>query len=410
MNDEQRPVEWKVISAGAMLTLSGSAIYFLIPIYLGSMMEALSLNPAQAGILSGGEYYAIAITSLLGPFWIHRFNWRRLALFGALMAGIGHAATMMLDSFPLIVLARIFTGLLGEGILYSLSFAVLGEIREPSRGFGIAMAVSITVTSVVIYFSPVLFDLFNQNGILMVLLGLAVFMCAFIAWIPASSEKARQTAHADIEKRSTRHTRWIPLFGLGSLALWFVGPGGFWAFAERMADLQGISAQRIALGFSLANGIGVTGPLLATWIGSRFGQNIPAISATLIMVLLVWLYCGNFTSDEFTIYVILYSAIWSFGSVYFFAFIAAIDWSGRLNVLTPGFQTIGLGAGPVIMGYLVNSYSYAAIGWSHGMFSLIGLLLFVPIAMGFSGNTRSAPSTNTYSSSRISLDNPPKPF
>ena len=386
-SDYQRPDEWKVISAGAFLTLSGSAIYFLIPIYLGSMMEALSLNPVQAGILSGGEYYAIAITSLLGPLWINRFNWRKLALFGSLMACIGHVTTIMLESFPLIVAARIFTGLLGEGILYSISFAVLGDTREPARGFGIAMVVSIFVTSIVIYFSPVLFHLHEQNGIVMVLLGLTIVMVAFIAWIPGSSKKARQASSASIEKGSVQYTKWIPVFGLGSLALWFVGPGGFWAFAERMANLQGISAEQVALGFSLANGIGVTGPLLAAWIGSRFGRNIPAVSATLIMVLLVWLYCGNFTSNEFTVYVILYSTIWSFGSVYFFAFIAAIDWNSKLNVLAPGFQTIGLGAGPVVLGYLVNNYSYDAVGWSHGAFSLIALVLFIPIAMRFSGNT-----------------------
>ena len=111
--EQPRADEWKVVAAGALLTLSGSAIYFLIPFYLGSMMESLSLSPAQAGILSSSEYYAIAITSLLGPLWIGRFNWRKLAIFGVIVACIGHTVTMMLDSFPLIVAARIFTGLLG---------------------------------------------------------------------------------------------------------------------------------------------------------------------------------------------------------------------------------------------------------------------------------------------------------
>ena len=68
--DHTRPDEWKIIAAGALLTLSGSAIYFLVPFYVGTMMEFLALTPSQAGILSGSEYYAIAITSLLGPFWI----------------------------------------------------------------------------------------------------------------------------------------------------------------------------------------------------------------------------------------------------------------------------------------------------------------------------------------------------
>jgi predicted MFS family arabinose efflux permease len=78
--------------------------------------------------------------------------------------------------------------------------------------------------------------------------------------------------------------------------------------------------------------------------------------------------------------VIVYSTIWAFGSVYFFAFIADIDSTGKLNVLTPAFQTIGLGGGPIIMGLLVGSDNYSAISWSHALFSVLALLIFVPIA------------------------------
>ena len=383
-SDNPRPVEWKIISAGALLTLSGSAILFLVPLYLGAMMESLALTPAQAGVLSGGEYYAIATTSLLGPFWIRRFNWRYLALFGVAMASIGHIGTMSFDNFELIVASRIFAGLFGEGVLYSISFSVLGETRSPDRSFGIAMAVSIVTTSIIIYFSPQLFALLDRNGLVMVLLALAIAMSAVIPWLPTGSTKAivgnvsRALSESGISRFSSQ---FIPISGLVALALWFIGPGGFWAFAERMANLQGVSPDRIALGFSLANSIGVIGPLAATALGSRFGRSLPASVATIAMVMIVWLYSGEFSSMEFTVYVILYSAIWSFGSVYFFAFIAAVDWNGKLNVLVPGFQTIGLGGGPLIMGYLVSGADYSAVSWSHALFSIVALIIFVPIAL-----------------------------
>ena len=378
--DHTRPDEWKIIAAGALLTLSGSAIYFLVPFYVGTMMEFLALTPSQAGILSGSEYYAIAITSLLGPFWIRRFDWRKVAVFGVVVACIGHVATMMLNSFPLIVAARIFTGLLGEGVLYSISFAVLGETRDPAKGFGVAMAVSIVATSVVIYFSPALSAMFGRNGIVLALLAFTLLMATLIIWIPRRSVKKPSAKNQNAAVDSSRGVNWIPLLGLISLAIWFIGPGGFWAFAERMADLQGLTTEQIALGFSLANFIGVIGPLLAGWLGCRYGRNLPAIVSTAVMVLVVYLYCGTFNSQQFTLYVIVYSTIWAFGSVYFFAFIADIDSTGKLNVLTPAFQTIGLGGGPIIMGLLVGSDNYSAISWSHALFSVLALLIFVPIA------------------------------
>ena len=151
MIGEQQTCAWKVIAAGSMLTLSGSAIYFLMPIYLGSMMESLSLSSTRGGILSGSEYYAIAFTSLTGPFWIHRFSWRKLAIVGIVISCIGHTATLLLDDYTLIVAARVLTGVFGEGILYSISFAVLAETRNPDRSFGIAMVVSVVVTATAIF-------------------------------------------------------------------------------------------------------------------------------------------------------------------------------------------------------------------------------------------------------------------
>lgn len=379
-----RPEEWKIVSAGALLTLSGSAILFLVPLYLGAMMESLSLTPAQAGVLSGSEYYAIAVTSLLGPFWIRRFNWRNLALFGVAMACVGHIATMSFDSYELIVASRIFVGLFGEGVLYAISFSVLGETRRPDRSFGIGMAVSIVTTSVIIYFSPQLFSLLDRNGLVMVLLGLALVMGVVVPWLPTGSTKsvASTVSPARTETGNSKSLgQLIPILGLVALALWFIGPGGFWAFAERMANLQGVSPQQIALGFSLANSIGVIGPLAAAALGNRFGRSLPASIATTVMVMIVWLYSGEFSSAEFTVYVVLYSAIWSFGSVYFFAFIAAVDWNGKLNVLVPGFQTIGLGGGPLIMGYLVGGASYGVVSWTHALFSIVALIIFVPIAI-----------------------------
>ena len=264
---------------------------------------------------------------------------------------------------------------------------MLGELHKPEKGFGVAMAVSIVVTSIVIYFSPSLTAMLGRNGIVAVLLGLTLAMATVIAWVPQGSTRKYSAVEGNSVDDAARRRNWIPLLGLASVAIWFIGPGGFWAFAERMAVLQGVPTGKIALGFSLANAIGVVGPLFAGWLGCRFGRNLPALASTVAMVAVVYLYAGSFNNQQFTIYVILYSTIWAFGSVYFFGLIAAIDWNGKLNVLTPGFQTIGLGGGPLIIGFLVGSDNYGAVGWSHALFSLLALIIFVPIAWRFSGRT-----------------------
>ncbi len=387
MTDEQRPAEWKVISAGAMLTLSGSAIYFLMPIYLGSMMESLSLSSTWAGVLSGGEYYAIALTSLTGPFWVNRFNWRKLVMAAIVISIIGHTVTMLLDNYAYILTARILTGLLGEGILYSISFAVLADTRNPDRNFGIAMIVTVVVTAVAIFYSSTLNDIFGRNAMVLVLLGSALMTVFILSWLPVQSEKAQKISRTDTTLVHAQ-LKWLPALGLLALAIWFIGPGGFWAFAERMAVAQDVTRSQISLGFALATGIGVIGPLVPICIGTRFGRIWPVVLPTAIMTVLVILYSGNFTASEFTLYVIFFSIFWGVGSVYLFGLIAEIDWNGRCSVLTPAFQSMGLGAGPVIIGLLVDIYGYGSVGWAYAVLTSISILLFLYVVL-YSGASKS---------------------
>lgn len=111
----QSPDSPKSITAGVLLTLAGSAIYFLMPAYLGDMATAMTLGPQQMGVLGGAEIAAIAIASVFSSFWIKRVRWRRAALVGAIVTVCGDLLTCLVHSYLPILVLRVFTGLLGEG-------------------------------------------------------------------------------------------------------------------------------------------------------------------------------------------------------------------------------------------------------------------------------------------------------
>ena len=208
-----------------------------------------------------------------------------------------------------------------------------------------------------------------------VLLGSALMTFCVVLWVPTRSEKARESRR--ISSAVHGGIKWLPTLGLIALATWFIGPGGFWAFAERMAVAQNVSRNQISLGFALATGIGVLGPLVPIFIGTRFGRAWPVIVPTVIMTLLVILYSGPFSANEFTLYVVLFSTLWGVGSVYLFGLIAALDWNGRSSVLTPAFQSMGLGAGPVIMGYIADDLGYGSVGWTYAILTLMSIFIFL---------------------------------
>jgi DHA1 family inner membrane transport protein len=395
---DQTAGEWKSIIAGTLLTTCGLAVYILMPLHLGAMMTALQLTAAQAGILSGSEYYAMGAASLFAPLWIRRFNWQKMALFSSTMACIGHIATIISTDFELIVAARIFTGLFGQGILYAISFAVLAETRNPDRSFGIAIAVATLITAFPLWNGPLLLDLFGRNSVIIVLLGITLLLLPVIKFTPTGSNKTQQNT-SNTASTTFHHKAWIPVTGLAALALWYVGPGGFWAFSERIADSQGISSSEISTVFALAVGISITGPLLAAGIGDRFGRMWPVFLSTTLMTLIVLAFSNNIINNAFMPSFILFNVLMGISCVYLFGLIAIIDTTGKLNVLTPAFQAIGEGTGPLIMGYLVGSYGYATVGWSYSAFALIALLLLFPVI--FHINNSASSTVNTIASKHM---------
>jgi len=70
-------------------------------------------------------------------------RWRTAALVGAAVTVVGDALTCLAHGYLPILVLRVLTGLLGEGILYPLSFVVLGQTRDPDRSFGIALSYSV---------------------------------------------------------------------------------------------------------------------------------------------------------------------------------------------------------------------------------------------------------------------------
>ena len=374
--------EWRTIAAGTLLTLSGSAIFYIMPIYLGSMMEAFALNPKQAGILSGSEFYAIALTSLLGPLWIHRFSWRSLVLFGAIMATGGHILTMMANSYETIIVARIITGLFGEGVLYAVSFAVLASTHDPDRSFGIALMAANFITAIAAFGSAVLHTIFDRNAMVLVLLLFSLIIFVSLIWIPERSVASKPISIDKESDRATVDLVWIQTFALVALAVWFAGPGGFYAFAERLASEQGLTAQQIANAFALSIALSFIGPMIPALLGGeRFNRLWPIAISTIFMCILVLHFTGKFSAMGFTIGIVLFLVLWGIASVFLFGLIAALDSNGRISVLTPACQSIGLAIGPVVMGISVNGYGYSAMSWTYALFAAVSLLLFVPIVI-----------------------------
>jgi predicted MFS family arabinose efflux permease len=135
--------DMRLMLLGGLLYVAGSTIFYMMPPYLAFLGGRLSLDAEQLGTLAAIESLAIAITSLLGPFWIGRIDRRICIVVGALACVVGNVATGFAGSFDMLLVTRFLIGLFGEGLLYTTSFVVLGAARDIDRAFAIALTAAV---------------------------------------------------------------------------------------------------------------------------------------------------------------------------------------------------------------------------------------------------------------------------
>jgi predicted MFS family arabinose efflux permease len=129
---------------------------FMIMSPLGDMlMKSLSLKPEQFGIAVSAYAFSAGISGLLTAGFADRFDRKKLLLFFYVGFVLGTVFCSMANTYPLLVAARIITGLFG-GVIGSVSMAIITDlftIEQRGRtmgfiqmGFGASQVLGIPIS------------------------------------------------------------------------------------------------------------------------------------------------------------------------------------------------------------------------------------------------------------------------
>ncbi|PZU56259.1 MAG: hypothetical protein DI547_17030 [Sphingobium sp.] len=365
--------------------LAGSVILFFMPSYVGYIESLTHASPSQLGLIAGCETWAIAMASLLSPVWSQYLSIRLGALIGALVCLLGNLSALMVTDITLLLAIRIPTGFF-EGVLYALSFKVLGRTDNPVRAMGVASTALVIVGTSGLWLAPRIGIALNVNGSIAILALLCVTLLPLV-WTAQSHEDATFTAPTD--RDSAR-----PWVGLVGQTLWFGGPGAVWAFATPIATQQGLSPATIADALALGAACGVVGPLFCGWFGDRAGK-VPLILISTVGMLGATIFFVN-PRLPFSIGtdLVALNIFWNVGSVYMFALICVGDTSGRASLLVPASHALGFAVGPMAAGFLADRYGYGVMPSFLAGISLIAFVVLVPLWISSRTTAlRAAPAT-----------------
>jgi predicted MFS family arabinose efflux permease len=359
---------------GSLLYTAGSAILYVLPAYLSELSSHLGINEAQMGSITAAENLGIALASMISMLWLTRVDRRVLAVAGTIFCVTFNLVAFLSRSFGLLVIARFLTGLLGEGILFSLAFAVLGSTRNPDRSFGIGLTVVVMFGSLVLGSSTYLDRVPVGTGALLPLAILPLGIIVALKWMPLGGGPAASRSDSAAVGPIGR----LAIVAIGGMTIWFAAPGAFWTFAESAAVTRKISAETISIALAIGNTAGLLGSVMAAWQANRWGRFRPIMIATACLSLSVVAFGHSTSLVALALALSAFNIVWNYATVYEMALVVALDPAGRAALGIAAAQVTGFAAGGFFSGLAISEASYAALPIVVCLFSAAGLLVLVP--------------------------------
>ena len=362
------------VALGSLLYTAGSAILYVLPAYLGELSSHLGINEAQMGSITAAENIGIALASIIGMLWLTRVDRRVLAVTGTIFCVILNILAFFSRSFGSLVVARFLTGLLGEGILFSLAFAVLGSTRDPDRSFGIGLTVVVMFGSLVLGSSTYIDRVPFGAGALLPLAILPLGILVALKWMPPVGGASAFRSGSDTVGPTGR----LAIVAIGGMTIWFAAPGAFWTFAESAVAARKIPGETISIALAIGNAAGLLGSAMAAWQGNRWGRFWPIMIATACLCVSVVASGRSMSVVGLALALSAFNIFWNYATVYEMALVVALDPVGRAALGISAAQVMGFAAGGFFSGLAISAATYAALPMVVCLFAVAGLLVLAP--------------------------------
>ena len=310
----------------------------------------------QIGTIATFETLSISVASIILSRIVNRLDRRKIFITSAILVILGNILTILSPTLSYVILARVISGL-GSGAIVATVVATIARGSNAQMTFALLNS-GVGVMGVLLPFClPIIIASNGMNGAYSFHLFISLFTFLFISFLTLSSDADDNQNTVSSYKG---YAGWASMIGT---SLIFLGHAGIFAFSAKIGATLGISVIQVGYVFMAGGLLTIFGPLLAGFIGQRFGSLFPCL--ILITILLVTgIILANVTSALiFFIVVPLCGMIPMILTPFFLGGMAKLDPSGSLAAAHPAFSTMGGAAGPVVMGYTIDMAGFTSIGW-----------------------------------------------
>jgi len=345
----------------------------IMPLNIIAISERfIEATNGQIGTIATFETLSISIASIVLSRIVNRLDRKKIFITSAILVIFGNIFTILAPSLNYVILARIISGL-GSGAIVATVVATIARGSNAQMTFALLNS-GVGVMGVLLPFClPIIIASNGMNGAYSFHLFISLFIFLFISLLALSSESENKQNTISSYKG---YAGWASMLGT---SLIFLGHAGIFAFSAKIGATLGISVIQVGYVFMAGGLLTIFGPLLAGFIGQRFGSLVPCLILITILLVTGIILANVKSALIFFIAVPLCGMIPMILTPFFLGGMAKLDPSGSLAAAHPAFSTMGGAAGPVVMGYTIDMAGFTSIGWVLILMVLIGTPL---ISMG----------------------------
>lgn len=359
-----------VVLAAAIL---GPAVFLILPAFVGALAETFGFTDGQLGVLASADLFGMGIAAATGLYWLHRWPWPRVVRPALLVVVLGNLAATVPDDFSTLLAIRLVVGFAG-GLIMAVAMAFFSHRNDPNRAMAWLLVGQVTFIVIALSTLPAVVEAYGVDSIFAILALLTSALLLVVRYIPEGAPAGDAT-------RSRGGGTLAGVVVLVAIAMFFVALSGLWAFVGLIGEDAGLSAAEVATALALSTAISLLGPLYGVAVSERFGCRPPIIGGLAChLVVVVWMSFYSYGFFGFLILLSLFQLGWNLPLSYQFAVLVRRDISRRLVALVPTFQAMGIAAGPVVLGFAIESFGYRVAPQVAATFLLAYGVLLVPLA------------------------------
>lgn len=328
----------------------GPAATILMPMIVGGLIDGYGFVEQEAALIGSLEGLGVVVALVAAAFWVRKVAWTKAVFIGCLLTAAINLFSTTVSDLELLMIARFLAGLFA-GTLFSVTVAALGDNREPDRAFGVAQGLQGILMFAGFAVAPGLIQAYGVNGMYYLLAAASLVMMLSLVRFPAQGVN-----HAELMKLAggDTHTGLIAL-GLFSSFIFFIASFGFWAFAERIGQAAGLSADTIGYGLGASQILAISGGVIAAVVSDRFGRTLPLLLVIIGQSSVYLALLGQqFSAATFYICTGIFQALFVIGVSYQMGVIAKLDVKGKFLVVVTAAQALGAAFAPSTAAFLIK--------------------------------------------------------